>query len=78
MYETEHVVDALNGFCAINASRGWSVGNPYVHSAFYEFTNWSDAKVVLRSDALEKLIKEFDRRWKGEITRTREVVGIVQ
>jgi len=77
-YETEHLVDAFNGFGAINASRGWSVGNSNVHSTFYEFTNLSDAKAVLRSDALEKLIKEFDRRWKGKITRTREVVEIVQ
>ena len=77
-YETEHLIDALNGFGAISASRGWSVDNSNIHSAFYEFKNLSDAKAILVSDALKKLIKEFDRHWNGKIIRTREVIEIVQ
>jgi hypothetical protein len=73
-YETDHLVDAFNGFGAISASRGWCVNNSNIHSAFYEFKNLSDAKAILESDALEKLVKEFDRRWNGKITRTRKVL----
>ena len=30
------------------------------------------------SDALKRMIGEFDRHWQGKVTRTREVVESVQ
>jgi len=77
-YETEHLDDALNGFSAVSASRGWSVDNPNSHIAIYEFQNLTDAKGILESNALKRLMDEFDLRWDGKIVRTREVVEVVQ
>jgi hypothetical protein len=77
-YEREHLADSLFGFRAISASRGWSIDNLNIHSAYYEFENLSDAKEILKFDALEKLVKKFDCRWNGKIIRTRKAVEIVQ
>jgi len=77
-YETEHLVDALNGFGAVSASRGWSNDNPNSHIAIYEFQSLSSAKRILKSSALKRLMNKFDLRWDRKIVRTREVVEVVQ
>ena len=55
-YEKEHLVDALNGFGAVNASRGWSVDNSTSHIAIYEFQSLSDTKRILKSSVKKKLM----------------------
>jgi hypothetical protein len=77
-YEKEHLVDALNGFGAVSASRKWSNDNPNSHIAIYEFQSLSNAKRILKSSALERLMNKFDLRWDSKIVRTREVVEVVQ
>ena len=64
--------------CAVGASRGWSELEENVHIAFYEFRDMPDVNRVMASDALKRMIGEFDRLWSGQVTRTREVVELVQ
>lgn len=77
-YQNEHLPQAVDAFDAVGASRGWSELEENVHIAFYEFRDMPDVNRVMGSDALKGMIGEFDRLWSGQVTRTREVVELVQ
>jgi len=77
-YEEEHLRDALKGFKARRAWRGWSAVDPNVHYAFYEFEDLARAQAIQGTPALKQLIAEFDRAWGNRVTRTRDFVEIVQ
>ena len=77
-YRDEHLPDAVRAFGAEGAWRGWSDVDDTVHMAFYEFANLADVNRAMASDALKRLIAEFDRNWQGRVTRTREVVESIQ
>lgn len=77
-YQNEHLPDALKGFNARRAWRGWSAVDPLVHHAVYEFDDMAGAQAIQGSDALKRLVAEFDRMWGDKVTRSREVVEVVQ
>ena len=77
-YQNEHLPDAVKSFSAAGAWRGWSDVDDNVHIAFYEFADLAAVNAVMASDALKRMISEFDRNWQGKVTRTREVVESVQ
>ena len=77
-YRDEHLPDAVRSFSALGAWRGWSDVDHKVHMAFYEFETLADVNRVMESDAIRNLIAEFDRKWQGKVTRTREVVESIQ
>jgi hypothetical protein len=77
-YEQEHLPQAKEAFRALRAWRGWSEVNPAIHYAFYEFPDVAAAQAAVNSDAMKRLIAEFDRAWGTRVTRTREIVGTRQ
>jgi len=77
-YQNEHLPDALKGFNARRAWRGWSAVDPNVHYAYYEFDDLAAAQAIQGSDALKGLVVEFDRVWDDKVTRSRDVVEVVQ
>ena len=77
-YETEHLPDAKKAFDAVSARRGWSDVTPGLHVAIYEFRDLEHARNVSGGQKIGELIAEFDRVWKGAVTREREIVGISQ
>lgn len=77
-YQNEHLPDALKGFNARRAWRGWSAVDPLVHYAYYEFDGVVQAQAIQGSDALKRLVAEFDRAWGDKVTRRRDVVEVVQ
>lgn len=77
-YQNEHLPDAAAAFGAAGASRGWSDVDDNVHIAFYEFADLAEVNRVMGSDALKGMIAEFDRLWTGKVTRTREVLELIQ
>lgn len=80
-YETEHLPDAMSNFGCERARRGWSELDPGVHVANYEFADADRARALLAGDAspeIKAMIAEFDRVWQGRVTRTRELVILVQ
>lgn len=74
----EHLPEALKGFKARRAWRGWSALEPNVHYAFYEFDDLARAKAIQGSDALKRLVADFDRTWGDKVTRTRDFVEVIQ
>jgi hypothetical protein len=77
-YQNEHLPDARKAFKARCAWRGWSSVDPNVHYAYYEFDDMAQAQKIPSSDALKRLVTEFDRVWGDKVTRTREVVEVIQ
>lgn len=77
-YQDEHLPDALKGFNARRAWRGWSALDPSVHHAFYEFDDLASAQAIQESAALKRLIAEFERAWGDKVTRSRDFVEVVQ
>ena len=77
-YRDEHMPDARVAFKARRAWRGWSSVDASVHYAFYEFEDMAGARAIQGSDALKRLVAEFDRAWGDKVVRSRDVVEAVQ
>ena len=77
-YRDEHLPDALKSFNARRAWRGWSAVDAGVHHAFYEFDDLARAQAIQGSEALKRLIAEFDRVWGDKVTRSRDSVEVIQ
>jgi hypothetical protein len=77
-YQDEHLQDALKAFKAKRAYRGWSQVDASVHYAFYEFDDAAHAQAIQGSAELKRLVAEFDRVWGDKVTRSRDVVDVVQ
>jgi hypothetical protein len=77
-YQEEHLPDALEAFGARRAWRGWSDADEGVHYAFYEFDDIGRARAIQGSEALKRLVAEFDQAWGDKVTRSRDFVEVVQ
>ena len=49
-----------------------------MHYAFYEFDDAERARAVTGSEALARLVAEFDRAWGDKVRRSRDIVEAVQ
>jgi hypothetical protein len=77
-YEDEHLPDALKGFNARRAWRGWSELDASLHYAVYEFDDVARVRAIPGSDALKRLVAEFDRAWGDKVRRSRDIVEVIQ
>jgi len=77
-YQDEHLPDARMAFNARRAWRGWSDVDASVHYAVYEFDEVAGVRAIQGSDALKRLVAEFDRMWGAKVTRSRDVVEAIQ
>jgi hypothetical protein len=76
-YAKEHLPDAVKAFGVKKAWRFWSVSDPAVHQASYEFTDQAALERGTSADALKALVAEFDRCW-PDVTRTREIFVLAE
>jgi hypothetical protein len=76
-YRREHLPDAAKAFGVTKAWRFWSVSDPSLHQASYEFADQAALDRAMSGDALKALVAEFDRCW-PEVKRTREVLVLVE
>jgi hypothetical protein len=60
------------------AWRGWSAVDPRVHYAYYEFDDSARAQAIQGSNALKRLVAEFDRAWGDKVSRSRDFVEVIQ
>ena len=71
-YQNEHLPDAVRSFGARRAWRFWTLGDPAVHLAMYEFADQA-ALHAMQGEDLQSLVADFNRDW-PEVTRTRETL----
>jgi len=76
-YGTEHLPDAARAFAVRTAWRGWSRSDPAVHCASYRFDSVAAAEAATSGATINALVSEFDRRWGSRVTRTREILDVV-
>jgi len=76
-YHREHLPDAVKAFGAKKAWRFWSVSDPSVHQATYEFADQAALERATNGEVLKPLVAEWDRRW-PEVKRTREIFVLAQ
>jgi hypothetical protein len=76
-YSREHLPDAAKSFGVKKAWRFWSVGDPSMHQAVYEFADQAALDRAMQGDDLKRLIADFNRDWPG-VTRTRETLVLAE
>jgi hypothetical protein len=76
-YRREHMPDAAKAFGVKKAWRFWSLSEPSLHQATYEFADQAALDRVMSGAALKALVADFDRAW-PDVTRTREVLVLTE
>ncbi|WP_342740471.1 hypothetical protein [Bradyrhizobium sp. B117] len=76
-YETEHMPDAVKAFGVSKAWRFWSLDDPSLHQAMYQFDDEAALAAMLKGEALKRLVADFNRDW-PDVKRTRETLVLAQ
>jgi hypothetical protein len=76
-YRSEHLPDAAKAFGVEKARRFWSLTDPSLHVAMYEFADQAALDRAMSGDSLKTLVAEFDRCW-PEVTRAREMLVLAE
>jgi hypothetical protein len=73
----KHLPDAVKVFGVKRAWRSWSVSDPPVHVASYEFADRAALERVVNGEEMKRLIADFNRDW-PEVTRSREIFVLAE
>jgi hypothetical protein len=77
-YSTHHLPMALAEFKAEKCWRFWSAVDASVHYAVYQFADMARLDAALKSDGFKRLVADFDHDWPSGVTRTRDMVTMVE
>ncbi len=76
-YSREHLPDAVKSFGAEKAWRAWSLTEPSLHQATYQFTDQATLDRAMGSSDMKRLVADFNRDW-PDVTRTRELLVLAE
>jgi hypothetical protein len=76
-YSREHLPDATKSFGALHAWRFWSVTDPSLHQAMYQFADKAALDRGTGGEEGKRLVADFNRDW-PDVTRTREVLVLAE
>ncbi len=76
-YSREHLPDAVKSFGAEKAWRYWSLSDPALHHAMYQFADEAALDRATKGEHMIRLIADFNRAW-PEVTRTRELLMLAE
>ena len=76
-YSREHLPDAVKSFGAVKAWRYWSLTEPSLHHAMYQFADQAALDRAMAGPHLKRLIVDFNRDW-PVVTRTRESMVLAE
>jgi hypothetical protein len=76
-YSREHMPDAVKSFGAQRAWRYWSLTDPSLHQATYQFPDAAALDRAVSGEQLKRLVADFNRDW-PDVTRTREVLVLAE
>ena len=77
-YSSHHLPMALAEFKAEKCWRFWSAMDAGVHYAVYQFADMAQLDAALKSDGFKGLVADFDQAWPTGVTRTRDMVTMVE
>ena len=76
-YQRVHMPDAAKSFGVKKAWRFWSLADPSVHQATYQFDDEASLDRAMKGEELKRLVADFNRDW-PDVTRTRETFVLAQ
>ena len=76
-YANEHMPDAVKTFGAEKAWRFWSVTDPALHQATYQFPDKASLDRATTGEDMKRLVADFNRDW-PDVTRTREILVLAE
>ncbi|MBR1160536.1 hypothetical protein [Bradyrhizobium elkanii] len=76
-YSREHLPDAMKSFGAERAWRCWSLSDPSLHQATYQFADEKALERAVNSEDMKRLIADFNHDW-PEVTRTRDLLVLAE
>jgi hypothetical protein len=76
-YSHEHLPDAVKSFGAEKAWRFWSVSEPSLHQATYQFSDQAALDRAMQGADLKRLVADFNRDWPN-VTRTRDLLVLAE
>jgi hypothetical protein len=76
-YSREHLPDAVKSFGAEKAWRFWSLTDPGLHQATYQFADQAALERAVSSEDMKRLVADFNRDW-PDVTRTREMLALAE
>ena len=76
-YQTEHLPDAAKSFGVTKAWRFWSLSDPAVHQATYQFADEAALDRAMKGEDLKRLVADFNRDW-PDVTRMRETFVLAE
>jgi hypothetical protein len=76
-YSREHLPDAVKSFGAEKAWRYWSLTDPALHHAMYQFADEAALDRATKGENINRLVADFNRDW-PDVTRTREVLVLAE
>jgi len=76
-YQNEHLPDAAKSWGVKKAWRFWSLTDPAVHQATYQFDDETSLERAMKGEDLKRLIADFNRDW-PDVTRTRDTFVLAQ
>ena len=76
-YQNEHLPDAAKSWGVTKAWRFWSLSDPAVHQATYQFDDAASLERAMKGEDLKRLIADFNRDW-PDVTRTRDTFVLAQ
>jgi hypothetical protein len=76
-YQTEHLPDATKSFGVVKAWRFWSLTDPSLHQATYQFRDEASLDRAMKGQDLKRLVADFNRDW-PDVTRTRETFVLAE
>jgi hypothetical protein len=68
---------AAKSFGVTKAWRFWSLADPAVHQATYQFTDEAALDRAMKGEDLKRLVADFNRDW-PDVTRTRETFVLAE
>ncbi len=77
-YSAEHLGWALDVFKAEKGWRFWSTVDAGVHYAVYQFADMARLDAALKSEGFKELVADYDRTWPNGVTRTRDILTMVE
>lgn len=76
-YGREHLPDASKSFGVTKAWRFWSLTDPSLHQATYEFADEAALDRAMKGEELKRLVADFNHDW-PDVTRTRETFVLAE
>ncbi len=76
-YSREHLPDAAKSFGVAKAWRFWSLADPGLHQATYQFADEAALDRAINGADMKRLIADFNAAW-PDVTRTRETFVLAE